>query len=91
MIKTKTTKQTRIEIRVNRENKNLIEKAAQFVGESTSSYMLRHSLKAAIGDVKEHETLILTGNDRELFHSLITSPLKPNKNLVNLMNNNPSK
>ncbi len=87
MLKTKTTKQDRIEIRVDKNNKNLIEKAAQLLGESTSSYVLRHSLRAAIHDIGEQETLVLTGKDKELFYSLITNPPKPNKNLVNLMSN----
>ena len=89
MIKTNTTKQNRIEIRVDKNNKNLIEKAAQLLGESTSSYVLHHSFRAAIQDIGQHETLVLTGKDKELFYSLITNPPKPNKNLVNLISNHP--
>ena len=85
MMKMDTTKQNRIEIRVDGETKKLIEKAAQILGESISAYVVRHSLKAAMQDIREHETLELTGKDGELFYSLITNPPKPSNSLAELM------
>ena len=85
MMKTETMKQNRIEIRVDGETKKLIEKAARILGESISAYVVRHSLEAAMQDIREHETLELTGKDGELFYSLITNPPKPNDRLVELM------
>ena len=36
-------------------------------------------------DIKEHETLVLSGRDSQVFYSLVANPPEPNRNLVNLM------
>jgi uncharacterized protein (DUF1778 family) len=59
-------------------DKTLIEKAADAVGLTISSFMLQHSLKAARRELAEIEQLPLSKRDAELFFSALTNPSAPN-------------
>lgn len=79
------TKERRIDLRLNQEQKKTLEKAAALMGLSVSSYVLSHSLNAARKDIASHETLILSERDSELFLSLLENPPEPNEALKSAM------
>jgi uncharacterized protein (DUF1778 family) len=70
-------KETRIELRVTVEQKNLLEKAASLKGLSLSAYLLSHTLAAAREDITAGEKLILSERDWDLFVSMLENPPEP--------------
>jgi uncharacterized protein (DUF1778 family) len=82
--KTKT-KVNRIDLRVNSEQKELLEKAASLKGLSLSAYLLSHGLEAAKAELEKHQKLVLSDRDRDLFLSLIVNPPEPNQSLKDAM------
>ncbi len=67
-----------IHIRSTLSDKSLIEKAADAVGLTISSFMLQNSIKAARKELAEVEKISLTKRDAELFLSALTNPKAPN-------------
>ena len=84
---TKATKakKSRLDIRIDQEQKELLERAASLRGLSLSSYLLSNSIEAAIKDIESHEKLVLSDNDRDLFLSLMENPPEPNEALKSAM------
>ncbi len=80
-----TPKEERIELRVNLEQKSIIEKAASINGLSVSSYMLSQALKSARTDIENSEIIKLTNKDRDLFLKSIENKIMPNKALKNAL------
>ena len=78
-------KTNRIDLRVSKEQKELLETAASIKGLSLSSYLLTNCLSIAQADIAEHQKLILSDRDRDLFLSLIADPPQPNQDLVTAM------
>ena len=72
-------KEDKLHIRVNQKDKNLIEKAADFLGLNASAFVLENALKAARRELASVETLALTRQDSEIFLRLLTDPPAPNK------------
>ncbi len=85
MIKTKST---RIEIRINPETKNIIEKAARIKGETLSAYIVGNSLTSAKKDIEQMKIISLDKKDRDMFYNLIINPPAPNKALKKMMKSN---
>lgn len=81
MIDSTKTKETRVEIRVSQEQKNLLEKAAALKGISLSAYMLSLTLEAAQSDITDHEHMVLSDRDWDLFVSALENPPEPCANL----------
>lgn len=81
-----SSKTNRIDLRVNQEQKELLETAASIKGISLSAYLLANCLEIAKADIAEHQKLVLSDRDRDLFISLIANPPKPNQDLVEAMN-----
>jgi uncharacterized protein (DUF1778 family) len=74
MGETPTAKDNRIDLRVTREQKAVLEKAASLSGVSLSAYTLLHLLPQAQQDIENREKLVLSDRDRDLFLSAITNP-----------------
>ena len=72
-------KEDKFHIRVNQKDKNLIEKAADFLGLNASAFVLENALKAARRELASVETVSLTQEDAEVFLRLLTDPPAPNK------------
>ena len=84
---TKATKakKSRVDFRIDQDQKELLERAASLKGLSLSSYLLSNSIEAAIKDIESHEKLVLSDNDRDLFLSLMENPPEPNEALKSAM------
>lgn len=75
------SKSARIETRVSREQKELIERAAAVTGRTVSEFVLAHAEVAAKRVIQEHEKLHLDqAQSRVLIDALLTSK-KPSKKL----------
>lgn len=67
-----------IHIRSTPSDKTLIEKAADAVGLTISSFMLQNSIKAARRELSEVEKVALSKRDAELFLAALMNPSAPN-------------
>ena len=72
---------SRIDLRVTQEQKELLEKAASLRGISLSAYTLLHLLPVAKQDIDTQERLILSDRDRDLFMSIMENPPELQGNL----------
>jgi uncharacterized protein (DUF1778 family) len=79
------SKINRIDLRVSKEQKDLLETAASIKGISLSAYLLANCLEIAQEDIAKHQKLVLSDRDRDLFLSLIANPPQPNQDLVEAM------
>jgi uncharacterized protein (DUF1778 family) len=70
------SKDSRIDLRLTKEQKALLEKAASLKGVSLSAYTLLHLLPQAQQDIDNQEKLSLTNRDRDLFLSALENPAK---------------
>ena len=69
-------KNSRIDLRVTKEQKALLEEAASIKGVSLSAYTLLHLLPLAQQDIEDRKRLILSNRDRDLFVSALENPPK---------------
>jgi uncharacterized protein (DUF1778 family) len=81
----KTEKMDRIDLRVTRDQKEVLSRAAALSGLSMSSFLVAKALNEAKKIVSKSESIVLSNRDRDMFYSLLKNPSKANKNLVRLM------
>ena len=74
MLETSNPKDSRIDLRVTQEQKELLEKAASLRGISLSAYTLFHLLPIAQQEIDSQERLVLSDRDRDLFMSMMENP-----------------
>lgn len=74
-------KERTVMIRTSPQDKILIEKAADQLGLTVSSFMLQNSLRAARKELSEVERTSLTERDAYVFFSALTNPPRPNEAL----------
>lgn len=74
-------KETKVMIRTAYQDKRLIEKAADHLGLTVSSFMLQNSIRAARKELAEVERTSLTERDAHIFFSALTNPPRPNEAL----------
>ena len=74
MSETSNAKDSRIDLRVTQEQKQLLEKAASLRGISLSAYTLLHLLPVAQQEIDASERLVLSNRDRDLFLSIMENP-----------------
>jgi len=86
----KTEKMDRIDLRVTKEQKEVLARAAALSGVSMSSFLVANALTEAKKIVAISEVIVLSNRDRDLFYSILRQPPKPNKNLVKLLRNHRS-
>ncbi len=72
----------RLDARVTREEKELIETAASLRGTSFSDFVRMVTKEAAMSTIREHETLTLNQKSREIFVEALLKPPKPNEKAV---------
>jgi len=74
-------KPERLEARVTREQKQLIERAAELEGRSITDFVVASAQSAARQVIQDHEILKLTARDREVFVQALLNPPKPTDKL----------
>ena len=77
-------KNNRIDLRVDDQNKETLEKAAQIKNLSLTAYITSVCLNQAQLDIRENETLHLYGKDRDLVYELLENTPEPNEALKGL-------
>ena len=85
MSQTAKKKEERIDLRVNDEAKDLIERAASITGMSVSAFTLSNTLRAAREELTAFEKITLSDQDRDLFLTKMANPPKANEALRTAM------
>jgi len=75
---TQAKKMERLEVRTTPQQKQLIERAANLRGTSTTNFVLMATQQAAIETIKESETLTLRGEASKVFVDALLNPPAPN-------------
>lgn len=78
----KTTKDRRIDLRIDATQKALLEAAAAVTGQSLMSFIVSNSLKVAQGVLKEYRASELSLADLEKFLRMLEDPAEPNEALL---------
>lgn len=78
---TDTVRDSRLELRLSRHEKEAVERAATLSGSSTTDFVRSTMLAASEKAVRAHETLALTSEGATAFVEAITNPPEPNENL----------
>jgi len=68
----------RLEARVTREQKRIIERAAELRGTSVTEFVVLSAQQAAAKTIKDFETLRLRGEARKVFVNALLNPPAPN-------------
>ncbi len=68
----------RLEARVTREQKRIIERAAELRGTSVTEFVVVSAQQAATKTIKDFETLSLRGEARKVFVNALLNPPAPN-------------
>lgn len=71
-------KAERLEARLSRAQKQLIQHAADLVGRSLTDFIVSFSQEAAKKIIREHEIITLTAKESEHFVKALLGPSKPN-------------
>jgi uncharacterized protein (DUF1778 family) len=64
----------RLELRTTEEQKRLIERAAELQGRTVADFVVSTAYESAKRVIQEHETLVLSARDREVFVSALLNP-----------------
>jgi len=76
-----TVRDSRLDLRVAKNEKDAIERAAALSGSSTTDFVRSTMLAAAERAVRAHQVLALTSEGAAAFVDAITNPPEPNDNL----------
>lgn len=76
-----TAQNTRLDVRLAADHKNLIEQAASLLGQSVSAFAVSTLVSEAGRVVGESTALRLSNRDRDAFLAALDSPPKPNARL----------
>ncbi len=76
-----TPRTERLDARVSREEKEMIETAANLRGTSFSDFVRMVTKEAALKTIREHEVLTLSDESRRVFVEALLNPPKPNAKL----------
>lgn len=79
MATTTVTRAERLDARVTREEKEMIETAASLRGTSASDFVRMATKEAALNIIREHEVLTLNEEARRVFVEALLHPPKPNR------------
>jgi uncharacterized protein (DUF1778 family) len=73
------TRDERLDARVSREEKEMIETAASLRGTSASDFVRIVTREAALNTIREHEVLTLNEKAKRIFVEALLNPPKPNE------------
>jgi uncharacterized protein (DUF1778 family) len=72
-------REERLDARLTREEKELVETAATLRGTSSSDFVRMAIKEAALSAIREYELLVLAENSRKVFVEALLNPPKPNE------------
>ncbi|MEW6367233.1 MAG: DUF1778 domain-containing protein [Acidobacteriota bacterium] len=81
----RSQRSARIDLRLSPQVRGEIERAADISGLTLSAFMLAHARDAARRVLSEHEAIVLSDRDRDIFLRAIENPPEPNKALRRLL------
>ena len=76
------TREERLDARVTREEKEMIETAASLSGTSASDFIRMATRQAALNAIREHEVLTLNEQEKRVFVEALLNPPKPNEKAI---------
>jgi uncharacterized protein (DUF1778 family) len=76
------TRDERLDARVTREEKEMIETAASLSGTSASDFIRMATRQAALNAIREHEVLTLNEREKRVFVEALLNPPKPNEKAI---------
>jgi uncharacterized protein (DUF1778 family) len=79
--KSPKVKPERLEARISREQKELFQRAADIQGRTLTDFVISSVQEAALRAIQEHEMMILSVRDRELFVEALLNPPNPSEKL----------
>lgn len=79
---TAATRGERLDARLTRQEKEMIETAAGLRGTSSSDFVRMALKEAALKTIREHEVLVLSEESRRMFVEALLNPPKPNAKLI---------
>lgn len=79
-------KSERLSLRLDELSKKKIEQAATFVQASVNSFVVSTVLEKADEIIRQHEQMILSDRDRDIFLDAILNPVPANQALSNTLN-----
>jgi uncharacterized protein (DUF1778 family) len=77
-VRKQSRKHARLEARLTRDQKRLIERAAHIRGTSVTDFVLASAQQAATQTIKDFQTLSLRDEAREVFVTALLNPPAPN-------------
>ena len=75
------TRAERLGFRVDKQTKELVERAAQLERRKLTDFCVTALTEAARRTIAEHETLVLSDRDRAAFFKALVNPPEPNERL----------
>ena len=79
-------KRDRMHLRLDARSKRKLERAASYANKSVSEFVLANAVEAAEKVIGEHEKMVLSDRDRDVFFEAILDPPEPNEALRDAMN-----
>ena len=76
-----STKAERIEARITRAQKQMLQRAAEIDGRTLTDFILNSAQEAARQIIHQHEILLLRDKDRQIFINALLKPPAPNAKL----------
>ncbi len=86
--KQKTSKEETIKLRINAQQKALIDRAAQIAGITRSAFVLNAALSDAEETIKDRTTFYLSDSEWVAFNEALDSPPQKNELITKLLNAN---
>jgi uncharacterized protein (DUF1778 family) len=80
-VRRRSRKEQRLEARVTREQKRLIERAAELRGTTVTEFLVASAQQAAAETIRNHQVLVLRNEARDVFINALLNPPAPNKAL----------
>ncbi len=85
MARTAERKRDRMHLRLDAGSKRRLERAASYANKSVSEFVLANAIEAAEKVIGEHERMVVSDRDRDVFFEAILNPSEPNKALRDAM------
>ena len=73
--------ETRLTFTLSPEHKDCLERAAAITGLSLADYVIHQALNAAMEHIAQHDRMVLSNQDRDIYLAALEHPPEPNEAL----------